>query len=71
MNYSSVAHLSNQFKDVTGLSPSHYKHMKDKRRIPLEELGNSNGLNINELFFNTQFDNCQNKKQNLQTVAYI
>jgi AraC-type DNA-binding domain-containing proteins len=29
MNYSSVAHLSNQFKKVTGLTPSHYKQMKD------------------------------------------
>src|SRR6185436_10658761 len=32
MNYSSVAHLSNQFKKVTGLSPSHFKQLKDKRR---------------------------------------
>ena len=39
MNYSSVAHLSNQFKKVTGLSPSHFKNMKDKRRSPLEEVG--------------------------------
>lgn len=40
MNYSSVAHLSNQFKKVTGLSPSHFKQLKDKRRSPLEEIGN-------------------------------
>ncbi len=40
MNYSSVAHLSNQFKKVTGLSPSHFKQLKDKRRSPIEELGN-------------------------------
>ena len=39
MNYSSVAHLSNQFKKVTGLTPSHFKQLKDKRRIPVEELG--------------------------------
>jgi len=39
MNYSSVAHLSNQFKKVTGLSPSHYKQLKDKRRSPIEEIG--------------------------------
>lgn len=39
MNYSSVAHLSNQFKKVTGFSPSHFKHLKEKRRCPLEELG--------------------------------
>ncbi|MFN3969627.1 helix-turn-helix domain-containing protein [Flavobacterium sp.] len=40
MNYSSVAHLSTQFKKVTGLSPSHFKLLKDKRRNPIEELGN-------------------------------
>jgi AraC-like DNA-binding protein len=40
MNYSSVAHLSSQFKKVTGLSPSHFKKLKDKRRSPIEEIGN-------------------------------
>lgn len=39
MNYSSVAHLSSQFKKVTGLSPSHFKNMKDKRRLPIENIG--------------------------------
>ncbi len=39
MNYSSVAHLSNQFKKVTGLSPSHFKKLKNKRRNPIEEIG--------------------------------
>lgn len=39
MNYSSVAHLSNQFKKVTGLSPSHFKQLKEKRRSPIEEIG--------------------------------
>ena len=39
MNYSSVAHLSSQFKKVTGLSPSHFKKLKDKRRSPIEEIG--------------------------------
>ena len=39
MNYSSVAHLSNQFKKVTGLSPSHFKNLKDKRRSPIEDIG--------------------------------
>ncbi|MGS2762780.1 helix-turn-helix domain-containing protein [Sinomicrobium sp. M5D2P9] len=38
MHYSSVAHLSTQFKKITGLSPSFYKKIKDKRRIPLEDL---------------------------------
>jgi AraC-like DNA-binding protein len=36
MQYSSVAHLSNQFKKVTGLSPSFYKLMKKKRVSNLE-----------------------------------
>jgi len=40
MNYSSVAHLSNQFKKVTGLSPSYFKKLKKKRRSPIEEIGN-------------------------------
>jgi AraC-like DNA-binding protein len=40
MNYSSVAHLSNQFKKVTGLTPSHFKQLKEKRRSPIEEIGN-------------------------------
>ena len=39
MNYSSVAHLSNQFKKETGLTPSHFKKMKVKRRNPIEEIG--------------------------------
>ena len=41
LNYSSVAHLSNQFKKITGLSPSHFKQLKDKRRSPIEEIGNT------------------------------
>lgn len=45
MNYSSVAHLSNQFKKNTGLTPSHFKQMKDKRRSPLEEIGNQPEIN--------------------------
>jgi AraC-like DNA-binding protein len=39
MNYSSVAHLSNQFKKVTGLSPSHFKQLKGKRRSVIEDIG--------------------------------
>ncbi len=38
MNYSSVAHLSNQFKKITGLSPSHFRLLKNKRRLPIEEI---------------------------------
>src|SRR6185503_6414477 len=32
MNYSSVGHLSNQFKKITGLTPSHFKKLKDLRQ---------------------------------------
>lgn len=39
MNYSSVAHLSNQFKKITGLTPTHFKQLKDKRRNPIEKIG--------------------------------
>lgn len=39
LHYSSVAHLSNQFKKVTGLTPSHFKKLKDKRRIQIEDIG--------------------------------
>lgn len=35
LHYSSVAHLSSQFKKITGLTPTHFKNMKQKRRIPL------------------------------------
>jgi len=35
MHYSSVAHLSAQFKKVTGLTPSHFKQLRDKRRSML------------------------------------
>lgn len=38
LQYSSVAHLSNQFKKVTGLSPSFYKKLKQKRKSSLEEM---------------------------------
>ncbi len=38
LNYSSVAHLSNQFKKITGLSPSFFKQMKYKRNKNLENI---------------------------------
>ena len=38
LHYSSVAHLSNQFKKVTGLSPSFYKQLKKKRKRNLENM---------------------------------
>jgi AraC-like DNA-binding protein len=42
MNYSSVAHLSNQFKKIAGLTPSHFKQLKEKKRRPIDEIGNIN-----------------------------
>jgi AraC-like DNA-binding protein len=38
LHYSSVAHLSNQFKNVTGLTPTYFKKIKEKREINLEDL---------------------------------
>jgi AraC-like DNA-binding protein len=38
MHYSSVAHLSNQFKKITGLTPSHFKLLKNKRRQAIEDV---------------------------------
>lgn len=38
LQYSSVAHLSNQFKKVTGLSPSHFKQIKENKRRQIEEI---------------------------------
>lgn len=38
LNYSSVAHLSTQFKKVTGLTPSHFKALKEKRRITIQDI---------------------------------
>ena len=38
LNYSSVAHLSNQFKKVTGLTPTFFKQLKSKRRITLDNV---------------------------------
>jgi len=38
MHYSSVAHLSNQFKKMTGLTPSFFKKIKQKKRDALEDM---------------------------------
>lgn len=38
LNYSSVAYLSNQFKKVTGLTPSHFKLIKAEKRKPLDQV---------------------------------
>lgn len=39
LEYSSVAHLSAQFKKVTGLTPSFFKNLKQRPRKPLDEVG--------------------------------
>lgn len=38
LHFSNVAHLSNQFKKMTGLTPSYYKHLTIKRRNPIENV---------------------------------
>ena len=38
LNYSSVAHLSNQFKKVTGLTPSHFKQAGQNKRKPIDKV---------------------------------
>ncbi len=39
LGYSSLAHLSGQFKKVTGLTPTHFKRLRDaKQRLPLDKL---------------------------------
>jgi AraC-like DNA-binding protein len=42
MHYSSVAHLSAQFKKITGLTASHFKQLKHQRRSMLDKLGKQN-----------------------------
>lgn len=38
LNYSSVAYLSNQFKKVTGLTPSYFKQIREDKRKPLDKM---------------------------------
>ena len=38
LNYSSVQHLSNQFKKITGLTPSHFKNLRDNTRKSLDKV---------------------------------
>ncbi|HQV60753.1 MAG TPA: AraC family transcriptional regulator [Chitinophagaceae bacterium] len=38
LHYSSAAHLSTQFKKVTGLTPSHFKALKEKRRLTIQNV---------------------------------
>jgi AraC-like DNA-binding protein len=48
MNYSSVAHLSNQFRKITGLSPSLFKQLKNKTRSQIEDIGYENNGGIKD-----------------------
>ena len=38
LNYSSAAHLSNQFKKVTGFTPTHFKQIKEAKRIQIDKI---------------------------------
>lgn len=38
LGYSSVAHLSNQFKKITGLTPTHFKEIKEEKRKTIDHL---------------------------------
>lgn len=38
LNYSDVAHLSNQFKKTTGLTPTHFKKLKENKRVQIDKL---------------------------------
>jgi len=38
LDYSSIQHLSNQFKKITGMTPSYFKKLKGTRRKPLDEV---------------------------------
>ncbi len=49
LHYSSVAHLSNQFKKITGFSPSFYKNHRQKRVENLENLGMNKNVSVNLL----------------------
>jgi AraC-like DNA-binding protein len=38
LGYSSVQHLSQQFKKITGLTPSHFRQLKENKRKPLDKV---------------------------------
>lgn len=38
LNYSDVAHLSNQFKKVTGSTPTYFKKLKENKRLQIDKL---------------------------------
>lgn len=38
LNYSDVAHLSNQFKKTTGLTPTHFRKLKENKRVQIDKI---------------------------------
>ncbi|HSH19850.1 MAG TPA: PAS domain S-box protein, partial [Draconibacterium sp.] len=70
MNYSSVSHLSNQFKKVTGLSPTHFKQLKDKRRNSIEEVGDQTEVQ-NRSNFSASFHIDKSEKIKTQDSEYV
>jgi AraC-like DNA-binding protein len=38
LNYSSVSHLSRQFKQITGFTPTYFRNLKDRKRRQIDEL---------------------------------
>ncbi|OGU71267.1 MAG: AraC family transcriptional regulator [Ignavibacteria bacterium RBG_16_34_14] len=38
LGYSSVQHLSNQFKKITGFTPSDFKKLREKKRLPIDKV---------------------------------
>lgn len=59
LHYSSVAHLSNQFKKITGLTPSRFKLLKNIKRIPIEEIGVPVGPRTNDAEQNTLYPDTE------------
>lgn len=49
LHYSSVAHLSSQFKKVSGLTPSYFKLLRDKKRDSLEKSVNYATIKLNSV----------------------
>lgn len=45
LGYSSVGHVSNQFKKITGLTPSHFKTIKENKRLALDNIKPINHVN--------------------------
>jgi AraC-like DNA-binding protein len=46
LGYSSQAHLSNQFKKITGFTPLQFKKLKDHHRNQLDKVSPVNDANL-------------------------